>query len=39
LLTPHIAAGSLAAANIARKNDYVNILSHIYNKPLQFRVV
>jgi phosphoglycerate dehydrogenase-like enzyme len=39
LLTPHIAAGSLAAANTARKNDYVNILNHIYDKPLQFRVV
>ena len=39
LLTPHIAAGSLAAAGQARMNDYVNIINHINGAPLKFRVV
>ncbi|KAA3654444.1 MAG: hypothetical protein DWQ04_34375 [Chloroflexi bacterium] len=38
LLTPHIAAGSLAAAGQARANDYVNIVNHINDRPLKFRV-
>lgn len=38
LLTPHIAAGSLAAAGQVRANDYVNIINHINGAPLKYRV-
>lgn len=39
LLTPHIAAGSSAAAAKERLGDYTNITNHIEGKPLLYRVV
>lgn len=39
LLTPHIAAGSSAAAARERIADYTNIINHIEGKPLSYRVV
>ncbi len=39
LLTPHIAAGGAAAAAIARRQDYTNILNHIAGQPLRYRIV
>jgi len=38
LLTPHIAAGASAAAAQERTGDYTNIVNHINNRPLQYRV-
>ena len=38
LLTPHIAAGASAAAVQERIGDYTNIVNHINNRPLQYRV-
>ena len=38
LLTPHIAAGANAAAAQERMGDYTNIVNHINNRPLQYRV-
>ncbi len=39
LLTPHTAAGGIAAAALERKRDYTNILNHIQGKALLYRVV
>src|SRR5690554_2322333 len=39
LLTPHIAAGAVAAVAQARVTDYSNILAHIEGRPLQYQVV
>jgi phosphoglycerate dehydrogenase-like enzyme len=39
LLTPHIAAGAVAATAEARVNDYNNIMAHIEGRPLQYRIV
>jgi phosphoglycerate dehydrogenase-like enzyme len=39
LLTPHIAAGSTAAAAQERLTDYTNLVNHITHKPLKYRVV
>jgi phosphoglycerate dehydrogenase-like enzyme len=39
LLTPHIAAGSIAAAAKERLGDYTNIMNHINGKPILNRGV
>lgn len=39
LLTPHIAAGSIAAASQERLGDYTNLVNHIHSKPLKYKVV
>jgi phosphoglycerate dehydrogenase-like enzyme len=39
LLTPHTAAGGIAAAARERLRDYTNITNHIEGKPLRYRVV
>lgn len=39
LLTPHIAAGSIAAASQERLGDYANLVSDINGQPLKYRVV
>lgn len=39
LLTPHIAAGGMAAAAQERLGDYTNITDHINGRPLRYRVV
>jgi len=38
LLTPHIAAGAAAAAELGRAGDYTNIMNHIDGAPLKHRV-
>jgi lactate dehydrogenase-like 2-hydroxyacid dehydrogenase len=38
LLTPHIAAGTISAAQEQRVGDYTNIMNHINNAPLNYRV-
>ena len=37
-LTPHIAAGSTAAAHLQRQGDYDNILNHINGEPVKNRI-
>jgi phosphoglycerate dehydrogenase-like enzyme len=39
LLTPHIAAGSIAAAAQERLGDYTNLVNHIRGKLLKYKVV
>ncbi|GIK43141.1 MAG: hypothetical protein BroJett011_69740 [Chloroflexota bacterium] len=39
LLTPHIAAGSIAAAAQERLGDYTNLVNHITGRPLKYKVV
>lgn len=39
LLTPHTAAGSIAAQRSERIEDYFNLLNVLENKPLKFRLV
>ncbi len=39
LLTPHTAAGTLAATTAERLSDYTNIINHIKGDPLQYRIV
>jgi phosphoglycerate dehydrogenase-like enzyme len=39
LLTPHIAAGSIAAAAQERLGDYTNLVNHINARPLKYKVV
>ena len=39
LLTPHIAAGSIAAAAQERLGDYTNLVNHINGRPLKYKVV
>ncbi len=39
LLTPHVAAGSTAAAAQERVGDYTTIVNHIAGRPLRYRVV
>jgi lactate dehydrogenase-like 2-hydroxyacid dehydrogenase len=39
LLTPHIAAGGTAAAELGRAGDYTNIISDINGAALKYRVV
>lgn len=39
LLTPHVAAGSTAAAAQERAGDYTTLVNHIAGQPLRYRVV
>ncbi len=39
LLTPHIAAGAGSAAAQERAGDFTNIIHHVNDRPLQYRVV
>jgi len=39
ILTPHIAAGSVASESTRRAGDYVNIVAILQGKPLQYRLV
>ncbi|MCO6449601.1 MAG: hypothetical protein J5I90_02320 [Caldilineales bacterium] len=38
LLTPHVAAGASAAAASERMADFTNIVNHVEDKPLKYRV-
>jgi phosphoglycerate dehydrogenase-like enzyme len=39
LLTPHTAAGAIATSAQERQRNYTNILNHIQDKPLLYRIV
>jgi len=38
LLTPHTAAGAIAAPSKERRGDYINIINHLHRRPLKCRV-
>lgn len=39
VLTPHVAAGSLATASIRRARDYANLVAVLAGKPLRYQLV